>query len=159
GGSQWVPVSQILGNLGVQAPQPQQPVQPAAPQPAAPQNYGQAAAVQGSAAPAYAPLSYGMDYATWATRVLGYLIGSLLVQAAMAVLYLAAGALTAVVGLGSKDLAGGMCCIFLGIFPVAALLVGLYNRVYLVSVRGYSVGQGVVKVKVVDANGNLLSRN
>jgi len=38
GGSQWVPVSQIVGNAGVQAPQPQAPVQPGVVQPA----YGQA---------------------------------------------------------------------------------------------------------------------
>jgi uncharacterized RDD family membrane protein YckC len=30
--------------------------------------------------------------------------------------------------------------------------------VYLVSLRGYSIGQGVVKVKVVDQSGNLLSQ-
>jgi uncharacterized RDD family membrane protein YckC len=43
------------------------------------------------------------------------------------------------------------------LFPVATLLVGLYNRVYLISQRGYSIGQGIVKVKVVDASGRLLS--
>jgi uncharacterized RDD family membrane protein YckC len=50
------------------------------------------------------------------------------------------------------------CCCLLAVFPVATLLVGLYNRVYLVSQRGFSVGQGIVKVKVVDANGQLLSQ-
>jgi uncharacterized RDD family membrane protein YckC len=34
----------------------------------------------------------------------------------------------------------------------------LYNRVYLVSQRGYSIGQGVMKLKVIDAQGRLLSQ-
>lgn len=33
GGAQWVPVSQVIGNVGVPAPQPQVPVQPGAVQP------------------------------------------------------------------------------------------------------------------------------
>jgi len=44
------------------------------------------------------------------------------------------------------------------IFPFATLLVGLYNRVYLVSLRGYSIGQGVMKLKTIDANGQLLTQ-
>jgi uncharacterized RDD family membrane protein YckC len=60
-------------------------------------------------------------------------------------------------GLGS-NVASGMCCVMVLIFPVATLLVGLYNRVYLVSQRGSSIGQGVMKLKVVDVNGNLLTQ-
>ena len=41
GGTQWVPISQILGGAGVPAPQPQAPVQPAAAQPVAQPAYGQ----------------------------------------------------------------------------------------------------------------------
>jgi uncharacterized RDD family membrane protein YckC len=33
------------------------------------------------------------------------------------------------------------------------ILVGLYNKMYLVSTRGYSIGQGVMKLRVCDANG------
>jgi len=44
------------------------------------------------------------------------------------------------------------------LFPLATLLVGLYNSVYLIAQRGYSIGQGVVHVKTVDGNGNLLSQ-
>jgi uncharacterized RDD family membrane protein YckC len=77
----------------------------------------------------------------------------------MLVLYLVLGTmLAAIAGLGSHGAAGGMCCLMIILFPVATLLVGLYNRVYLVSQRGFSIGQGVVKVKVVDAYGRLLSQ-
>ncbi|HUA63346.1 MAG TPA: RDD family protein [Verrucomicrobiae bacterium] len=100
-----------------------------------------------------------MMYAPWATRVLGYLIDSLLVGAVMGVLYLILG--TLLVGIagstGSENAAGGLCCIMLVLFPLSALLVGFFNRVYLVATRGYSIGQGVVKVKVVDGAGNLLT--
>jgi len=103
--------------------------------------------------PAYAP---AMDYASWGNRALGYIIDSLLVGAVMAVLWLVlAGAL---VGLVGTHAGGGVCCFSLILFPLATLLVGLYNRVYLVSRRGYSIGQGVVKVKVVDPNGQLLTQ-
>lgn len=58
---------------------------------------------------------------------------------------------------GLSDLGGLGCCCMLSLFPAAMLAVGLYNRVYLVSERGYSVGQGVMKIKIVDAQGNLLT--
>jgi uncharacterized RDD family membrane protein YckC len=97
-----------------------------------------------------------MDYATWGNRALGYIIDSVLVGVVMGVLYaILAGAL---VGLAGHRAAGGACCLFIILFPLSTLLVGLYNRVYLVSQRGYSIGQGVVKVKVVDANGQLLTQ-
>ena len=105
------------------------------------------------------PVLPAMDYATWANRAIGYLIDSLLGGAVMFVLYLVLGGmLAAIAGLGGHGAAGGMCCLMIILFPVATLVVGLYNRVYLVSQRGFSIGQGVVKVKVVDAYGRLLSQ-
>jgi uncharacterized RDD family membrane protein YckC len=70
------------------------------------------------------------------------------------------GVFGAMVGVGGdhSEFAGGMCCVLLIIFPVASLIVGIYNRVYLVSQRGYSIGQGVMKLKVIDANGQLLTQ-
>lgn len=117
-----------------------------------------------SAAPAPAPVPPPaappvMEYALWSTRVVGYLIDSLLVGAVAAILWaLLAGALTGLAGAVSNDAAGTMCCVSILIFPLATLLVGLYNRVYLIAARGASIGQGVVKVKVVDGGGRLLSQ-
>lgn len=103
------------------------------------------------------PLPPGATYAQWADRVVGYLIDMLLVGAGMLVLYLVLGGLFAMMaGLGS-NLAGGMCCMMILLFPVSSLLVGLFNGVYLVAQRGSSIGQGVMNLKVVDINGNLLS--
>ncbi len=99
-----------------------------------------------------------MMYAPWATRVLGYLIDSFLVGAVMMVIYFVLGSMLATIAhAGGDNLAGGMCCMMIVLFPVSMLLVGIYNRVYLVASRGYSIGQGVVKVKVVDGSGNLLT--
>ena len=103
------------------------------------------------------PLPPGATYAQWADRVVGYLIDSLLVGAGMLVLYLVLGGLFAMLAGTGSNLASGMCCVMILIFPVATLLVGLYNRVYLVATRGSSIGQGIMKLKVVDINGNLLS--
>jgi uncharacterized RDD family membrane protein YckC len=102
------------------------------------------------------PAAVVWDYATWGTRAIGYLIDSILIGAAMAVIYLIAGSLLA--SFAREDAALGTCCMVILLFPLASLVVGIYNRVYLVSQRGYSIGQGVVKVKVVDANGQLLSQ-
>jgi|SRR5579863_14146 len=103
------------------------------------------------------PLPPGASYAQWADRVVGYLIDMLLVGAGMLVLYLVLGGLFAMMaGLGS-NLAGGMCCMMILLFPISTLLVGIFNSVYLVSQRGASIGQGVMHLKVVDINGNLLS--
>ena len=113
------------------------------------------------APPAYAgaqPVVW--DYATWSTRAIGYIIDSLLVGAAMLVLYfVGAGILTSMAAMvGRGDAAGGVCCMMIVLFPLATLVVGLYNTVYLVAQRGYTIGQGVVKIKVVDANGGFLTQ-
>jgi len=100
------------------------------------------------------------DYATWATRAIGYIVDLLLVGVGMCVLYLVIGAmLTSMLHLmGGPNIGGGACCLLILLFPLATLAVGFYNSVYLVAQRGFSIGQGIVKVKVVDANGNLLTQ-
>jgi uncharacterized RDD family membrane protein YckC len=99
------------------------------------------------------------NYATWSARAVGYIIDVLLVGLGMTVLYFLAGATFASVlhlALG-RDAGSGMCCMMLLLFPFATFFVGLYNSVYLIAQRGYSIGQGVMRVMVVDANGNLLT--
>ena len=114
--------------------------------------------------PPYVPpapqVAFG-GYASWGDRVLGYIIDSLFVGAAMLVLFLILGGVfgsLAELGGENSGAAGGLCCMMIIIFPFATLLVGLYNRVYLVSLRGYSIGQGVMKLKTIDANGQLLTQ-
>jgi len=120
--------------------------------PITPQTY------QPTPVPVAASWPTGATYATWGDRAIGYIIDSVLVGAGMGVLYLGVAAImTMLSGLGAHGLAGGMCCIMIALFPVATLLVGIFNRVYLVSSRGASIGQGVMHLRVVDATGNLLS--
>ena len=100
----------------------------------------------------------GAQYATWGERAIGYIIDQILVGAGMGVLFLFAGMImTALSGIGAHGLAGGMCCMLLILFPVATLLVGIFNSVYLVSTRGASIGQGLMRLRVVDSSGNLLT--
>lgn len=112
-----------------QAPQPMQPAYAAAPMPAFP----------------------GWDYATWSTRAIGYIVDALMVGVVMGAIYLVLGAML-------TPLLHGLCCVMILLFPVATLAVGFFNSVYLVAQRGFSIGQGLVKIKVVDANGNLLTQ-
>ena len=112
------------------------------------------------------PSAVVWDYATWGTRAIGYIIDSLLVSVVLAVmLVLAVTVFGGLIGLGgnlrSEGLQGGGatgCCCLFSLLPLAILLIGLWNKVYLVAQRGYSVGQGVVKIKVVDVRGQLLSQ-
>jgi uncharacterized RDD family membrane protein YckC len=69
----------------------------------------------------------------------------------MVAMYLVVGAMLA-------PMLHGLCCVMILLFPFATLAVGLFNSVYLVAQRGFSVGQGIVKIKVVDSNGNLLTQ-
>jgi uncharacterized RDD family membrane protein YckC len=109
-----------------------------------------------------APVGRVMDYATWGSRAIGYLIDSLLVAPVLLILYFVlSGLLAGLASLGGRDVGGAFgatCCVFIVLFPLASLAVGLYNRVYLIASRGYSIGQGVMKIKVVDANGALLTQ-
>jgi uncharacterized RDD family membrane protein YckC len=127
---------------------------PAAPPPVPPYQYTAPLA-------AYPPPAPFGPYATWADRAIGYIIDQVIVGGVMLLLFLTLGGVFgAMVGVGGdhSGFAGGMCCVLLIIFPVASLIVGIYNRVYLVSQRGYSIGQGVMKLKVIDANGQLLTQ-
>src|SRR5579871_14714 len=101
------------------------------------------------------PLPSGVTYAQWGDRVVGYIIVSLIVGAVMGVLYLALGSI--MVAAAGSSASGAICCVMIALFPVSTLLVGLYNRVYLVAQRGSSIGQGIMHLKVVDINGNLLT--
>lgn len=96
--------------------------------------------------------------------MLGYLIDYALVLGAAIVLYgafiLLQGALLGLTSV-SEDLTvgamGGSCCVALVVFPLATLAVRVYNRVYPVSTRGYSIGQGLTWLKVVTAMGECLT--
>jgi uncharacterized RDD family membrane protein YckC len=109
-----------------------------------------------------APVGRVMDYASWGSRAIGYLIDSLLVAPVLLILYFVlSGLLIGLASVGGRDAGGAFgasCCVFIVLFPLASLAVGLYNRVYLIASRGYSIGQGVMKIKVVDANGALLTQ-
>jgi uncharacterized RDD family membrane protein YckC len=109
-----------------------------------------------------------MTYALWADRVLAALIDGGVALAFMIVLYIVIflffGALTLGSGaiggeagglLGSLGCCGGFLLIIV-LPPVSYLVIGLLNKVYWVSTRGYSIGQGVMKLKVVDKAGNLI---
>jgi len=65
-----------------------------------------------------------------------------------------AGGLSAV---GGEDAAVGLMCLGILITTLSVFGLGLYNKVYLVSQRGFSIGQGIMKLKVVDAAGNIPS--
>jgi uncharacterized RDD family membrane protein YckC len=107
----------------------------------------------------------GVEYAPWATRVAGFLIDYAMVMVAGGALILVAilvfGSLAGLAGsMGSEGLGhfgGGGCCCVLVLLPLASLLVGLWNKAYLVAQRGASVGQGVMKIRVVNAQGQLLT--
>lgn len=120
--------------------------------------------------PAGAPSAVVMDFAQWPDRAIGYIVDHLLVTAALAVVGLVYFVFAMILGAatsaaGNSDAAGAlaagsastMCCL-LGVgLPIASLGVGIWNRAFLVSKRGYSIGQGLRRLKVVDMQGNILT--
>jgi uncharacterized RDD family membrane protein YckC len=113
--------------------------------------------------PAYSAPVLRLDYATWGTRALGYIIDTLFVLVIFIPLLVVLGVM---VGSGAimhhatpfrtPFDSGGFCCL-LALFPIAGLLVGLWNKVYLVSTRGASIGQGMMHLRVVNGQGQLVS--
>ncbi len=114
------------------------------------------------------PLAYGqpmqattygqLNYAEWGDRVVAALIDGGINIAIMIVLFIIFGVLAGIGGaVGGQDsgaglgiLCLGMCITFVSVFGF-----GLYNKVFLVSKRGASIGQNFQKLKVVDAAGNV----
>jgi len=109
--------------------------------------------------------SVPLDCASWGSRVLAYIIDNLIVLVLVIPLALLAGALgVGASALSSVSNAGGnvmasSCCCVLALFPVLQIGFGIYNRVFLIARRGYSIGMGVAKIKVVDPWGNLLPQS
>ncbi|MDT5296050.1 MAG: hypothetical protein QOJ76_2930 [Acidobacteriota bacterium] len=109
----------------------------------------------------------GYPFALWADRVVAALIDGLLVFAGIIVLYLViaiiGGIGSAALGAVSENAGGifgtGVCCTFFVLPPLAAIMVGLYNKVYLISSRGASIGQGVMNLKVVMGDGGAVALN
>jgi len=114
-----------------------------------------------------------MNYALWVDRVLAALADGGIAVLVMLVLYfllfvvgsagsllLGAGEAAATGGQSAGGLSGlfgcSTCCLFVILPPVSYFAAGLLNKVYLVSKRGYSVGQGLMKLRVVDGHGNLI---
>jgi uncharacterized RDD family membrane protein YckC len=150
-----VPGVAFCGTCGANLPVPAAPPQPLQPEPSGqPAQAYQTPPYQAptyQAAGAAAPYFPGWDYATWPTRAIGFIVDGLIIAVGMGLLWLVVGAM-----LGA--LVHGLCCMMILIFPLATFAVGLFNSVYLVSQRGFSIGQGLVKIKVVDQNGNLLTQ-
>lgn len=105
-----------------------------------------------------APYGQTMNYAQWIDRVLAALIDGALNVAIMIVLFIVFGALAGIgAGIGGSEsaLPGGIFCFGTFIAMLSVFIFGLFNKVYLVSKRGFSIGQGIIHLKVVDAAGNI----
>jgi uncharacterized RDD family membrane protein YckC len=113
----------------------------------------------------------GMNYAVWADRVLAALIDGGLVLATMIVIWIVILIVLAIfgaIGAGLSQAGGeeagafsilagwGFCCVAFCMIPVASIGIGFYNKVFLVGKRGFSIGQGVMKLRVVTAQNTLV---
>ncbi|PYS93055.1 MAG: hypothetical protein DMF64_06525 [Acidobacteria bacterium] len=119
-------------------------------------------AIYGQSAPTV--VGYGaaatMPYAEWGDRVIAALIDGGINIAIMIVLFIIFGVLAGIGGaVGGQDsaLPGGIFCFGAFLAFVSVFGFGLYNKIYLVSKRGASIGQNFQKLRVVDATGNIPS--
>lgn len=147
-----------LGTSGSSAPTGS-PASSYPPNPATPPMYSMPQSASMYAQPAGMPGVYGqMRYAEWIDRVLAALIDGAMTAALMIVLFIIFGALSAAsAGVGGDDnpLMGGILCMGMLVTVISVFGVGIFNKVWLVSKRGASIGQGVMNLKVVDATGNI----
>lgn len=107
-------------------------------------------------------------YGFWADRVLAALIDGLIALAALIVMYILLTILLGLLGAGigglsrvdqgAANVAAGLGCIgcllWLMLPPIAYGVVGIYNKVILVSRRGASIGQAWRKLRVVSTDGS-----
>jgi uncharacterized RDD family membrane protein YckC len=116
-----------------------------------------------------------LNYALWADRVIAALADAAIAFLVLIALYVLlwlimivfgslAGAAASTEteagqGIGMLGALGcyGTCCVGIFLPPIAYFVTGLLNKVYWVSKRGYSIGQGLMKLRVVDQHGNLIS--
>jgi uncharacterized RDD family membrane protein YckC len=105
-----------------------------------------------------------MNYALWADRVLAALIDAGVAFVVMIVLYILVFVITlagaGILGGVSQD-AGGLfgctgCLLFFILPPISYFAAGLFNKVYWVSRTGHSIGHGLMKLAVVDAQGGTI---
>lgn len=129
----------------------------------------------GYAPPSPAPYAYpqgtggagGLNYAMWGDRVLAALIDGALIAGAMIVLYIiigvVGGVLSSIAGSISDNLGGlvgsSFCCTFVLLPLLSTFVINAYNKVYLIGTRGYSIGQGVMNLKVVMGDGSAVPMN
>ncbi len=109
------------------------------------------------------PTAFGqLRYAEWGERALGALIDYGISLGIMIVLFIVFGVLAGIGGAvgGGGDgnpLLGGVICFGTVIGFLSLFGFGIYNKIYLVSKRGASIGQNSQHLKVVDAAGNIPS--
>lgn len=114
------------------------------------------------------------NYAVWADRLIAALVdfaivvvAVILINVLFGIFFGALGGLGALIGGGHRppnDAAasalGGLGCLgclgWMLLPTIVYFALGLYLKVYLVSKRGYSIGQGIAKVRVVTPQGTLV---
>jgi uncharacterized RDD family membrane protein YckC len=112
------------------------------------------------------PPGPSLNYALWADRFLAALIDAAIVfffaAILMTIVWVSGFAVTAATAAGQTNdqnlLGPTMCCC--GTFvvvPISMLIIGLFNKVYLIHRRGSSIGQGFMKLRVTNTNGQPLT--
>ena len=94
-------------------------------------------------------------YAEWGERAMGALIDYGISLGIFIVLFIIFAVLASVGSTISDNLPGGIICIGTCIAFISLFGFGIYNKVYLVSKRGSSIGQNTQHLKVIDAAGNI----
>ncbi|HEX8178976.1 MAG TPA: RDD family protein [Pyrinomonadaceae bacterium] len=106
--------------------------------------------------------TYGaaMNYAQWGDRAVGALIDygiSIGIGIVLLIIFMVLAGGAGAVGGDNNPLPGGIICFGTFITFLSVFGFGIYNKVYLVSKRGASIGQNTQHLKVVDAGGNIPS--
>jgi len=103
----------------------------------------------------HAPTSFGggaLQYAEWGQRVLGSLVDGVIGLVVYMVVAIPFGILTAIGG-GDPNEFSGVQCVGTGLAYAAGLGYTIFNQIWLRGTRGSTIGQGVMNLKTVTAEG------
>lgn len=107
----------------------------------------------------HAPTSFGggtMQYAEWGQRVLGSLIDGVIGMVIYMVIAIPFGILSNIGGSDPNELSG-LQCFGTGLAYAVGLGFGIFNQIWLRGTRGSTIGQGVMNLKTVTAEGEIPS--
>jgi uncharacterized RDD family membrane protein YckC len=108
----------------------------------------------------HAPTAFGgggeLQYAEWGQRFLGYLV-DFVISMVLSVVIFVPFSIVAGIGGGNPNEMSGVQCFGTALMYAVSIGFGIFNQIWLRGTRGSTIGQGVLGLKTVTAEGEIPS--